>query len=91
MRSIKTRLRGLETLVADVIESCYEEVVTLVYEDGTQKTMGYDEAVMEVLGNCFCRTRIVDSDQPPGSFIWAMITPPEQNEEPAPDGEKNKK
>jgi len=74
MRGLESRMRGLEERAFFAQENRREERVTFVYEDGTQKTMKYHDAIMEVLKNDFCQPKITESDQPPNSFIWAMIT-----------------
>jgi hypothetical protein len=72
-------MRGLEERVISVQETQREERVTFVYENGTQKTMKYHDAILEVLNNCFCQPKITKSDQPPGSFIWAVISGQKEN------------
>lgn len=89
MKNLKARMNNLESRLIAVLEERREYLVTFTYDGDTQKTMSYHDAMMEVLGDYFHQPRITESDQPTGSFIWAMIIGDRQAEENDDQQEEN--
>lgn len=67
-------MRRLDALLAEAKRLYTSETVTLMYEDGTKKTMTPFEAVVAIFDDQESAPRIIATDQPPGSLIWALFS-----------------
>ncbi len=72
MRKADTRLAALER-IAKRFPNMPGKVV-LTFEDGSRKTVEYMDAIRAILGwDEYAGPRIVSTDQPRGSVIWAIM------------------
>lgn len=79
-------MNRLDALLAEARRLHDYEKVTLTYEDGTKKTMAAFEAVMAIFDAQESGLRVIATDQPPGSLIWALFSSEIEMQAGAEDG-----